>query len=114
MAAVGATSATRVRGMPRGPTISLRSRHGSGVVLEQRVLAVESKVGFARRTVTVLRDEDFGDGKILIESKDDMRKRLGGAIGSSPDRADALCLAIDTTQQAVWFDDDPINPFERY
>ena len=64
--------------------------------------------------VPVLCDEDFGDGKILIESKDDMRKRLGGAIGSSPDRADALCLAIDTTQQAVWFDDDPINPFERY
>ena len=56
----------------------------------------------------------FRSGKILIESKDDMRKRLGGAIGSSPDRADALCLAIDTTQQAVWFDDDPINPFERY
>jgi hypothetical protein len=61
-----------------------------------------------------LQDSPFGDGKILIESKDDMRKRLGGAIGSSPDRADALCLAIDTTQQAVWFDDDPINPFERY
>jgi len=56
----------------------------------------------------------FRSGKILIESKEEMRKRLGGAIGSSPDRADALCLAVDTTQQAVWFDDEPFNPNERY
>lgn len=51
-------------------------------------------------------------GKIKIESKKDIKKRLGG---ESPDYADALAISlyVDDIEKAIINDDDLMDPYDR-
>lgn len=50
-------------------------------------------------------------GLIQVETKEQMRKRFGSSAGASPDRADAMCLAIDTMEMPILDGADHIDPF---